>query len=336
MSAGDLGRVRFGFSPLAEVAHSLYMISERRIRPPQRAWFHAIREQLGAVDMGLLSAVVPPGALIADWFFDGDVRRTTTIDNQLAQLADMSPDRLRLGLASVWDGATMPARARELIEAGSGGPPRLADTLADYWHAVLAPYWPDIRAVLDDDVSYRAACLVNGGGELLFAHLHTEVTLRGDTVEIAKATAFERDLSGDGLTLAPSVFAWPHCVVTLNDEGPVNLSYAARGVGTLWTARETTMSRTDAMGDLLGRSRAAIISDLAVPRSTTELATRLALTPPSISQHLAILKRGGLVTSWRSGRRVLYKRTALATSLIDEDREPGEIVDADASTTTST
>ncbi len=32
--------------------------------------------------------------------------------------------------------------------------------------------------------------------------------------------------------------------------------------------------------------------------------------------HLATLKACGLVTSWRSGRRVLYQRTPLAASLL--------------------
>jgi hypothetical protein len=29
-----------------------------------------------------------------------------------------------------------------------------------------------------------------------------------------------------------------------------------------------------------------------------------------------VLRRSGLVTSWRAGRRVLYQRTALATSVV--------------------
>jgi hypothetical protein len=29
-----------------------------------------------------------------------------------------------------------------------------------------------------------------------------------------------------------------------------------------------------------------------------------------------VLRRNGLVTSWRNGRRVLYQRTPLATSII--------------------
>jgi DNA-binding transcriptional ArsR family regulator len=51
--------------------------------------------------------------------------------------------------------------------------------------------------------------------------------------------------------------------------------------------------------------------------STTELSLKLGQSPSSVSQHLSVLRRSGLVTSWRSGRRVLYRRTDLATSIVE-------------------
>jgi DNA-binding transcriptional ArsR family regulator len=45
--------------------------------------------------------------------------------------------------------------------------------------------------------------------------------------------------------------------------------------------------------------------------------TRIGQSPPSISQHLSVLRRSGLVTSWRSGRSVLYRRTTLASSIVE-------------------
>ncbi|MEV0713996.1 helix-turn-helix domain-containing protein [Asanoa sp. NPDC050611] len=43
--------------------------------------------------------------------------------------------------------------------------------------------------------------------------------------------------------------------------------------------------------------------------STTDLSRTIGLSPPTVSSHLGILRRGGPVTCWRSGRRVLYQRT---------------------------
>lgn len=41
--------------------------------------------------------------------------------------------------------------------------------------------------------------------------------------------------------------------------------------------------------------------------TTSELASRLEMTAPSMSRHLSVLENAGLVTSKRHGQRVLYQ-----------------------------
>jgi DNA-binding transcriptional ArsR family regulator len=50
--------------------------------------------------------------------------------------------------------------------------------------------------------------------------------------------------------------------------------------------------------------------------STSQLATALALSAPTLSAHLQALRRAGIVTSRREGRAVLYARTALGDQLL--------------------
>jgi DNA-binding transcriptional ArsR family regulator len=58
---------------------------------------------------------------------------------------------------------------------------------------------------------------------------------------------------------------------------------------------------------LASASRRDVLRRLAArERTTSELATELALTPPAVSRHLSILESAGLVTSRREGQRVLY------------------------------
>ncbi|MER6033878.1 ArsR family transcriptional regulator [Streptomyces sp. NPDC001835] len=66
---------------------------------------------------------------------------------------------------------------------------------------------------------------------------------------------------------------------------------------------------------LLGRPRARLLSLLAEPASTTELAHRLEVTPGAVSQHLAVLYDAGLLSRARSGRTVRYRRTPLGDAL---------------------
>ncbi|MFE4538705.1 ArsR/SmtB family transcription factor [Streptomyces scopuliridis] len=63
------------------------------------------------------------------------------------------------------------------------------------------------------------------------------------------------------------------------------------------------------MARLLGPTRAGLLVALAQPASTTELATRHFLRISTVSYHLGILHRAGLVARARSGRSVLYRRT---------------------------
>ena len=61
----------------------------------------------------------------------------------------------------------------------------------------------------------------------------------------------------------------------------------------------------DALGD---QTRMAIFRKLAVgPIAVHELASKLPVTRPAVSQHLKVLKAAGLVTDTRSGTRRLYQ-----------------------------
>jgi DNA-binding transcriptional ArsR family regulator len=118
------------------------------------------------------------------------------------------------------------------------------------------------------------------------------------------------------MRLVPSVFAWPYIVFDAGTVNPNSLVYPARGVGDLWNGINPPR-HDNPLAELLGRTRAAILSALAAPCSTSALAHQLGHSPPAISQHLAVLRRSGLVTSWRSGRTVYYQHTALGHSVVN-------------------
>ena len=62
---------------------------------------------------------------------------------------------------------------------------------------------------------------------------------------------------------------------------------------------------------------AAILAGLAAPRSATEVAGRLSISPAGASHHLTALRDAGLVTGRRQGRAVLYVRTPLGEALAE-------------------
>jgi DNA-binding transcriptional ArsR family regulator len=87
--------------------------------------------------------------------------------------------------------------------------------------------------------------------------------------------------------------------------------YPARGVALLWEAADERPE----LAALIGAGKARILSALDAPRSTTELAAQLGLTPGGVSQHLSVLAGAGVVARTRERRVVLYARTALGDAL---------------------
>ncbi|MGI5270234.1 ArsR/SmtB family transcription factor [Nonomuraea sp. CA-218870] len=77
-----------------------------------------------------------------------------------------------------------------------------------------------------------------------------------------------------------------------------------------------------ALAAVLGRTRTRLLAELDQPASTKELAARLDLSEPGANQHLTALHRAGLASAHRTGRYVLYARTAVAETLLAGDASP--------------
>jgi DNA-binding transcriptional ArsR family regulator len=269
----------------------------------------------------LLLATMPTGRFAPPFYFPSPRRGAPpTLDSELEQLAATPAASLAEDLHQAWEGE-LPARVRDLIAAGDAGPPVLAEAIQAYWDVAIAPHWPRMRAVLDEDVAFRATAALRGGLFALLADIHPEASLRGDgrVLAIDKPQHADHTYQGAVLTLVPSVFVWPRLLIGHSGPTAFKLTYAARGVGRVWEGpapAEPELADGDRLGALIGRSRAAILACLDVPMSTTQLAKRLAQSPGSVSTHLGVLRDSGLVTSRRSGRSVMYQQTALGTSVV--------------------
>ncbi len=126
-------------------------------------------------------------------------------------------------------------------------------------------------------------------------------------------------LGPDGLVLVPSVFIWPDWSVKKSTSTQTTLLYPARGVARVWDDLRGSSGRPGdlaAVESLLGAPRTRLLSALRSPATTSALAGRFGVTPGAVSQHLAVLYRGGLVDRQRSGRTVLYQASELGLALL--------------------
>ncbi len=229
-----------------------------------------------------------------------------------ASTVEAGPLRARLRSAL----GSFQGRVRPLsCHSATASPARaaVADALEAYWDLLLAPHWPRMRAVLDADVAYRGRQLANGGAAALFADLDGRLRWDGRTLHIdGHHDDLDIDVAGRGLPLTPSLFA--RGTIGLVDQAlPPYLTYPARGRAELWDGPPSAAAPI--LAALLGGSRARLLADLDEPSSTTELARRHGLSPGSVSQHLQVLHRAGLLRRSRAGRTVFYRRSLLGDRL---------------------
>jgi DNA-binding transcriptional ArsR family regulator len=104
-------------------------------------------------------------------------------------------------------------------------------------------------------------------------------------------------------------------MVVAAEPQPITVAYPPRGAATVWMDKSAPPA--EAASALLGRSRTRILLALDNPISAAELAQTTSLSAPAVSQHLAVLRRAGLVESRKSGRTVWSVRTRLGSELLD-------------------
>ncbi|KAA2261928.1 helix-turn-helix transcriptional regulator [Solihabitans fulvus] len=319
-SSADLARVRFALSPMEEMANSLVAIAHPANSSAHRPWLNSVRRQLSGLDIRPLLALVRNPHLSPAFLRPTADGVETRFADGLGQFRASTADDVRDGLERISAGAPQPPELRALYDDPERELGRLAGLLAAYWNSAVEPVWSRVRALLDADLGYRARTLTTGGLATMFAGLHREVEFTDDRLLVHKPHhQFARDLPGNGLVLVPSVFTWPTSrVVYDNSSGVPGLTYVPRGIAELWGGSASTTGTP--LVELVGRSRAAILAQLDLPLSTTQLAANLGISPPSVSHHLSILRRSQLVSSRRTGRTVLYERTPRAIQLLRAER----------------
>lgn len=317
VTADDLSTSRFAVSPLFELDNLLRTLSRRgstRLPPDWAARLGPVYRELRA-DAGLdvLLALQTPhygATFIAPPPTAGMAQ---TVADDLAAVAATPAEVARREIAECL--RRRPSTDPAVLAAlrGADVVPRLADILAVAWQRLLAADWPQLRAVLERDVAHRAELLARAGWAAAIDGLDRRLRWRDGCVELDLAPDTTIDLGGRGLLLVPSAFAWPHVAAYTEEPWQNAIAYPARGIGALWEPAAGT--HPGALGELVGRSRARLLTALGGPASTTQLAAGLGLATGAVGDHLAVLRRAGLVTGTRAGRSVLYRRTPLGDAL---------------------
>jgi len=300
----DLVGLRLAHSPMAEVVASVSLAR----RPSAPAWWRAGAVATLRTLPALGALLAAPAGYVPDFLTPAPVVSRPRLDDELRVVAATPLDRVVAEVDRAWVGHAPPRFATD----PAAGLAQVVTEIRRYWAAVVAPLWPRVRSVVEAELVFRARVAVTDGPRSLLAGLHPTVAWDGATLDVHCATDERWGLDGHPLTLVPAALAGPK-VHTMGDapDGRA-LWYPPRGHGRLW---ETTVAPATALANLLGPTRAAVLTLLAAPATTGAVADALGLAPATASHHLTTLRDAGLLLGERVGRQVRYSRTPLGDDL---------------------
>src|SRR6266536_818982 len=166
----------------------------------------------------------------------------------------------------------LPQPLRELYGDPRAGLARVVAAVRACHQVLIGPHWPRIVRLLEADIGHRASALADGGIQAVFADLHRDVSWTDGELVLHPGHRPNQpvtvDLTGHGLVMSPSVFAWPRTWTDIRPAGTGIVRYPARGTATVW---ETHEPAPDALAALIGRTRAGLLELLAAPATTSDL-----------------------------------------------------------------
>jgi DNA-binding transcriptional ArsR family regulator len=307
----DLRQVRVAdrAAPLMELGLHVATVQRRQRDPDVSRWRASQRGRL-APDVAPLFALVPPsgaGPLFLDPLASS---LDEGVDRVMRSPMDLVHDELRRVVPSARPSTTWvrdldrrdPRAWRLLQQALQVG---ARDLLGD---------WDRVQRAWAAEAAWRARRLAHGGVETALADVFPGSHWDGPTLLAPWPHDADVHLGGAGLTLMPSAVWTGTPLFAVDDDGRTLLVH--RALAPLPARADSGAGEDgDPLVALLGRTRAAVLRALVHPRTTTDLARELRVSPASASAHASVLRAAQLVTSRREGRTVRHQATALGVEL---------------------
>jgi DNA-binding transcriptional ArsR family regulator len=324
LTTEDLTKVRITPSPLWETLTSFGVLFHQGRHTVHAPWATRARRVLPGTDLSPLVAAMCVAGRCPDFLSPPPESSVATFGEELERLRATPPEVVHgeveafVRVEKEQFGSLPPEKERMLgiyLKDPEVSLKRLVDALRRYHDLALAPYWPRIHEHLEGDTIKRGQALAIGGVEALLSGLHPKANYGGGVLELEKAYEAVIEPAGRGITLVPCVFVTPHVEVLVQPGYQPTLAYGPRGVANLWAS--SPAPNGTALEAALGTGRATVLKGLLlVPRTTTELAHQLRLSPAAVSAHLSRLKAAELVEPHRSGKRVYYRLSGAGESLL--------------------
>jgi DNA-binding transcriptional ArsR family regulator len=201
---------------------------------------------------------------------------------------------------------------------------QVGEQVCGFYDLAVAPFAASLDAAVEADLALRSRLLATAGTQGLLETLHPQVRWRYPLLEVALPgfPDWRVDLNGRGLQLQPSVFAGAPSLFGVDDAAAdPTLAYPVYNLNQ-WLRPPSNPEVATPLDALLGTTRSAVLAAVGSQGgvTTTELARVLAVSPSTSSEHAAVLRASGLLTSHRSGRNVIHSLSPLGAALLAAGR----------------
>ncbi|WP_017595542.1 ArsR/SmtB family transcription factor [Nocardiopsis potens] len=319
----DLARTRVADSPdpLWELVMSLHRLQNRQGRSGLADWYTAARRDLAGSGISAdvknrLVPIAPRSQYFPDFLTPPEAAEG--LEAGLEAIAALPRRELdhQLGRVAA-DRGRLPGWVRALGDGDARARNELLDLLRGYHRTVLEPHWDRITTAADADRAARARTVLSGGTDGLLSGFAPMMRWEPPVLHVTYIDGDDIDLhlQGRGLRLIPSYFCRQKPVALADHDLPPVLVYPVYN-GTALPSAPAPDRAAEALGALLGTTRAAALAAVADGATTGELAARLSISPAAASHHTRVLRDAGLIISIRERNRVLHTLTSTGSDLL--------------------
>lgn len=324
-----LEHIAFAVSPLHECVLSLHVL----LGPKHHALHHDWVRRMRALDPALRREIEALGFVVR-WTLP-DLGLLTpdgvqqTFGEELAALRALTPGLARAGLGRpIHDHggegdraferpgvrAAMIERAGEpaglLYDDPSAFAERFAAMLERYWESAFAAEWERIEPLLARSIVESGRVLAATGIWPVLGRLPARCRTDPERRELLVDVPHEHTIevgADNPLVLSPSVFVWPHLLVSCDPPWPLSLVYAAHDLARDAEPRIPPAELLRMLRAVADDTRLRILRLIAErPRTTQELGPLVGLSRAGLSKSLLRLAEAGLVVPRREGYYVVY------------------------------
>lgn len=302
-----LTRIAEGADFGAEMLYSLHVLNSRPRDLRFGRWVRAARRtRAGSLLSQLCSTTVMPdflGSAVAS-----DPRETS--DNAVR----LNPDLLRSELQLLSRYRDQTPFAQALADGDRQARRVFAQALGSYQAASIQTWMPQIDTLVAAERRHWSTQAAAGLGHLL-QQLHPGISWAPPTLTVEKKTNLEVHLNGRGLLIQPTLFGDDAPWIAIDRRGQPVLRIPLRRPPVL---SEREPESPEALTHLLGKTRASVLRFIADrgPCRTGDIAQHLDCSPTSVSDHTAVLRDSGLITTVRAGQSVQHAVTDTGEAVV--------------------